>query len=260
MNNKVIPSHGLFQDLTNLVFSRLKVISYAGRIGANNQWSCECKCGSICIVSGGNLKSNHTQSCGCLHKERTLISVKTHGMTKSHEYKTWAGMLSRCYNKNNTNYHNYGQRGITVCDEWIGSFELFFVDMGKKPNSNYSIERIENNKGYSPDNCKWATAYEQANNKRNNHLITINGVEKNLTQWSLEFEIGTHIIYQRLKIGLTGDDLIKSHNGRGRHVTFKGITDNYVGWSKRTGLTEDTISQRIRRGWTIGKTLTIGAN
>jgi len=253
-----IPRHGLFKDLTSNVFGRLTVLSYAGRIGVNNQWNCKCTCGNYCIVAGGNLNRGSTKSCGCLHAEIASKVHASHKMTGSGEYRTWMSMKNRCLNSNGIGYINYGGRGIKVCDRWVNSFESFFSDMGVRPKGS-SIERINNNGNYEPSNCRWATAKEQANNKRSNHTITINGVTKTMQAWADECGLHWSVIKSRISSGLSGYDLIKPSE-KYKTLTFRGITDTYKGWSNRTGIKSETISQRIKRNkWTIERTLTEGA-
>lgn len=132
-----------------------------------------CECGSSKDVLLTSLKSGTTQSCGCLNKERALAANTTHGMSKTPEYKIWEGIKMRC-NPTTSKSSNYGRRGITISEEW-SSFEKFYEDMGPRPSKLYSIERLNNDKGYSKENCVWATRRQQQNNKRNTLFTVLNG-------------------------------------------------------------------------------------
>lgn len=161
---------------------------------------CACDCGNICDVDKWQLFLGKTRSCGCLR----IDVITTHGEGASHgkpnvpEFITWIALRSRCSNKNNTHYHRYGGRGITVCDRWLNSYENFLSDMGRKPSPQHSIDRIDNDKGYSPDNCRWATRAEQSRNRSSNHRIEFNGRNETILDWARLLGIRHVTLYGRL--------------------------------------------------------------
>ena len=132
-------------------------------------------------------------------KKWNKINKTIHGMTNTTTYKVWSGMKDRCLNAMNRDYPNYGGRGVDICPSWL-KFSNFYADMGNRPNGMF-IERIKNNKGYEPGNCRWATMIEQANNKRNNHILRYKGETKTISQWAREKKIGKATIRDRIKRG-----------------------------------------------------------
>lgn len=194
------PSHNR-ADLIGEKFGRLEVLERAGKDKHQNLlWLCRCECGNTTTVSSNSLQQGRIKSCGCLRKERAREATLKHGeftnynTEKPRLYRIWIAMRTRCNNPNFPAYHNYGGRGISICDEWE-KYENF-RDWAK--NNGYeddlTIHRVDNDGDYYPENCKWVTRREQANNMRVNHLITFNGETKTMAEWSRE----TGINYQTL--------------------------------------------------------------
>lgn len=162
---------------------------------------CRCDCGTQKEILIGNLRQHGTKSCGCMRIESNSKAHITHGLTKSTEYRIWYSMIVRCYSEKHISYRNHGGRGISVCNRWRSNFQNFIDDMGCRPTNKHTLERIDNNSGYSPENCRWATYKEQQNNKRNNVILIHGGESMTITQWGEKLGIGDGIIWKRLKRG-----------------------------------------------------------
>ncbi len=197
-------------DLTGRVFGRLAVVRYFRLDGsAGAHWECLCECGKTTIVSAGHLlrKEKGTKSCGCIRTEQLVHRSTKHGKHNNSEYRIYHGMISRCYNKENRAYPEWGGRGIRVCDRWLKSFEDFYADMGQRPKG-FVIDRIDNDGNYDPKNCRWASMKESNRNKRNNRTITISGVSKVIPEWSELSGVPPSTIIGRLKRGWNNIDAV----------------------------------------------------
>jgi len=195
-----IPKDIRFKDISGERFGRLLVLGLAGQRGVMYSWYCACDCENVIEVRFSNLRGGGTRSCGCLSLE-----VKTkHGNARrcgwTGAYSTWKSMRGRCLNITNPGYHNYGGRGIRICDSWLNSFKSFLEDMGERPDG-LCIERIDNNGDYCPQNCRWANRKDQANNTRFNYLLEYNGLTMNMTQWAGNTGIKRHVIEGRIRLG-----------------------------------------------------------
>lgn len=182
------------------VFERLTVIGLSDQ---KYKLMCKCTCGQIKHVRKSDLMMGRVKSCGCLLKEKSSARAvernSSHGMSRTRVYRIWAGIIDRCTNKNGKYFEHYMGRGITVCDRWK-TFENFYTDMGDPP-SKHSIERIDNDKGYAPTNCKWATVDEQNNNKRSNIRITFENQTLTIAQWSKRINVRPDTLRIRINSG-----------------------------------------------------------
>lgn len=189
------------------MFGELSVLRHAPEYEKYTTWVCACSCGKQKDVVGSYLTSGKTKSCGC--KTKQLISEKNthHSMVNTPEYRTWSNMLTRCRNPENKGYKDYGGRGITVDPTWL-KFENFYRDMGERPEGT-SLDRRDNNEGYSKENCKWSTKKEQARNRRSSALYTIGAETKTLAEWCEIQSIDYAMVFKRLKRGYSIEKAIE---------------------------------------------------
>jgi len=190
-------------DLTGQRFGKLVVIRFLGRDKKHSMFQCLCDCGGLAVVTSNNLRREHTTSCGCQSSRKTIGErTGTHGLSKHPLFESWIGMRNRCYWQGHNRWEHYGGKGIEVCEQWRDDFEAFYA-WGKANGweRGLSIDRKDNNKNYSPDNCKFSTQKEQNRNRTSNVKLTVDGVTKILIEWS-EF-IGIHptTIKGRIKRG-----------------------------------------------------------
>ena len=190
-------------NLTQHRFGKLVALEPIGKDKHNRiLWRCKCDCGNEKIVAASALRSGNTASCGCLHDElfmQNRIRHDKHGERNTRLYRIWSGMKQRCYNPGHHKYHRYGGRGIEVCEEWRDSFETFRDwALANGYRDDLTIDREDNDGSYSPENCRWATTKEQANNVSYNLVFNHKGEEKTLKEWAREYGINYHTVYSRI--------------------------------------------------------------
>lgn len=188
-------------DYTGEKYGYLTVLEFVKRENKKTYWKCKCDCGKEIIIPITYLTSGDTKSCGCYRKKVSKNNSKIiHNMSKSKLYRTWIEMKRRCYNKNRESYKYYGERGIIVCNEWKNNFTNFYnwaIKNGYK--DNLTIDRIDVNGNYEPNNCRWATIKEQNNNMRTNHYIYYNDKRYTMSQFAEEYNIPYYIVKNRIR-------------------------------------------------------------
>ena len=200
-------------DLTGNRFGRLIVLEHIGYKcfpsgGRHLLWKCKCDCGNFTNVTTEKLKSCSTRSCGCLAREirskrkgQNATNYKN-GITFTRLGYIYLEIKQRCYNPNNQNYHNYGGRGITMCDEWKNNFQNFYDwSMSHGYSDDLTIDRIDNNGNYEPSNCRWVDMKKQTRNNSRNHIVKLNGIERPLIEWTEIYKINYKTVRDRLKRG-----------------------------------------------------------
>lgn len=218
-------------DETGNRYGILTVIKMVGsdRFG-QSRWECICDCGNTTIVSGGNLRRGLVKSCGCRGK-----NTEKHSKTNTRLYRIWSCMKGRCRNRNILAYKDYGGRGITVCDEWDNSFVAFEKWALKNGyDESLTIDRIDNDGGYSPDNCRWATRLEQNRNRRSRKTIAYNGESLSVVEWAEIVGINPRTIYERLRQGWTVKEALETDTKR-RHRIHKN------GWKSEAETTDKQV-------------------
>lgn len=176
-----------FKDMTGLRFGRLLVIERAPTENRPHHataasWKCLCDCGNVTVLLGNVIRRGNTKSCGCLHRDSCRERATKHESRNTGAYRSWSAAKTRCFNRNGTNWKQYGGRGITMSDEWRADFAAFLRDMGPRP-AGHSLDRIDNDGPYSADNCRWAPRLAQMNNCRTNHVIEFAGEAHTISEW-----------------------------------------------------------------------------
>lgn len=246
-------------DMTGNRYAGLVALSMVGRNSSRGYtWLFSCDCGVEFEASGSEVRYGRINSCPACAAEKKRMSFTTHGLADHPLYGTWTAMKSRCLNPNFEAYKDYGGRGITVCSRWSESFADFLADMGERPTPAHTLERNNTNGNYEPNNCRWATRLEQANNKRNNRQISIEGVTKTLAQWALDAGVTEAGLRARIKRGIAGVDLLDPSSLP--PLVFNGEQKTLEQWAEKVGIKKGTLSSRIYvYGWTLERALTEGA-
>lgn len=170
---------------------------------------CQCDCGKKLHVTARSVLISNTKSCGCWAKEWGHLANLKHGGAGTPEFSVWKDLINRCTNPTNKDFHNYGGRGIRVCDRWLHSFENFYKDMGLRPSKNHSIDRFPNNDGdYEPSNCRWALSHQQSRNTRRNLYFEHDGKRLVISDWAKELGVSLSALYQRVHNGMSFEQAI----------------------------------------------------
>ena len=205
------------KDLTGHRFGRLIVLKYIHSRKKQAVWLCKCDCENVVEARRKTLVTGKTRSCGCLRNElsseRITRQKTTHGMHGTPEYHSWRGMIYRCTNQHGKDYAKYGGRGIAVCAAWRHSFEIFYTDMGPRPSSRHSLDRIDPNGNYEPTNCRWADEITQQRNRRQHRMLTFDGRSQPLSAWAVEMGLKESTLAKRLKYGWTVDQALTTQRG-----------------------------------------------
>lgn len=186
------------------VYGRWTVLERASNDGPHKtQWLCRCSCGIQRVVLTSSLRSGKSQSCGCLNRDIVVgMRTKHGGCLNDPEYTVWRGMKQRCRDRNQEGYANYGDRGVSVCADWLYDYARFLDDMGPRPGPEYTLERKDNDGPYCKDNCVWATRKQQNRNKRSTIWIVIGGERRCLGEWAEVLHVSYGTLYYRVKRGL----------------------------------------------------------
>jgi hypothetical protein len=244
------------EDLTGKPFERLTVLRFAGYRTSNAYWTCQCICGTIKDIGASGLRNGTTRSCGCLRRETTRKNKTIHGKRHTPEYRIWHHMLDRCEKLSDAAYSRYGGRGITVSEPWH-DFATFLQDMGAKPEKGYTLERVDNNGPYSKDNCIWATYTEQGRNKRNNVILTYNGVSQCISAWAEMLHIPSGLIQRRIQTGWSVErTLITPAIDNARMLTHDGLTMSARAWARTIGMKPSALCNRLDLGWSVHDAIT----
>lgn len=205
------------KDITNKRFGRLIAIKPVGKTKSREiMWKCKCDCGNCVEVLGSSLRAGRTKSCGCYNKEISSIVNTKHGKSYTRLFSIWGKMKDRCVNTKSDKFKWYGKRGIRVCEEWKNSFQNFYEWAIKNGYQEHlTIDRIDVNGNYCPENCRWADVYKQANNKRTNRILQMKWEKHTLKEWSIIKNINYSTIRKRLHLGWSVEKTLQTQTKKG---------------------------------------------
>lgn len=245
---------GAVIDLTNRKFNMLTVLSrYGTAKDGQATWLCRCDCGNEKIVESSDLKNGKTKSCGCLKYK--------HRESKTKLFWVWDSMIKRCERTTNYNYANYGGRGISVCAEWHDfiKFKEWAVKVGYNPNATRgecTLDRIDVNGNYCPENCRWVNAMTQSNNRRCNHYETINGETHTISEWARLYNINRSTLQYRLNNGNQLLEALTPSDSIYKNIRYNNEVHSIVEWAQILKMNTATLRARIKSGWTVEDALT----
>lgn len=244
-------------DLTGKKFGRLTVLKIDKKVRRSYYWLCKCDCGTLKSIKGSHLKDGKIVSCGCYQKELATILGTKHGMSKHKLSKVFDTMKDRCYNPNNKSYKNYGERGIKICEEWLNDNKKFFEwSLNNGYEEGLSIDRINVNDNYCPENCRWVNQSQQMRNTRINVYITYKGEKHTLIEWSEILNISYNALqYRRKKKWATEKMFTTPEKPNSHFLTFNNCTHTINEWARILDIKRETIKTRLEAGWSVEKTL-----
>lgn len=246
-------------DLTGMKFGKLTVIEKAGygvdKAGKRYAlWKCKCECGNEKTYNQHTLVMGAAKSCGCMRKRYTNAH-ELHGLSRSRIYRTYYGMLYRCYSESDSRYSSYGGRGITVCDEWRGTYgfiNFYNWAMENGYSDDLTIDRIDVNGNYEPSNCRWATREQQCNNQRTNVFYSVHGETLQMKQIVEKYHISETTLRSRMKrMNISMEEAVDyDPTSKNIHIEYKGESKTAAEWSKITGISQATLLYRLKQGYT----------
>ena len=241
---------GAFIDRTGQRYGSLTAVSPVKR-GRVIHWECRCDCGNVTYPTSATLGNGSSMSCGCSRKtdafRANAKAKKTkHGYFGTPEYGVWGGIVDRCENPNSKGWDNYGGRGIRVDPVWRDNPVAFIESMGPRPTPKHSVERLDVNGPYAPNNCVWATQEEQSNNKRNNVILTFEGKTQTMAQWARELGISQGALRDRLKVRDVEGALNFAPVERGTKVEFNGESKLIREWAEELGFSRRGLMKRLK--------------
>jgi len=243
-------------------YGRLTVVEFSHykelKKGTLKIYKCMCDCGKQCCISRTSLRVGNTKSCGCLQQDMASSSSTKHGLArKCPEYTSWMQMKARCLNAKHKSWPWYGGRGITIANEWIDDFKLFFSYVGPKPSPKHSIDRINNNGNYEPGNVRWATSSAQNSNKRSNRIISFNGKSQTLSQWARDLGINQATLGERIdERGWSIDDALSHGPVCPIKLEHAGQLMTARQWAELKGINYSTLKSRLNSGkWGVSEAI-----